>query len=152
MTYLIYDETSPTLLRWAVSTNRAIKVGDPAGCLQRDHDIYHLVKVNGKLTRIHRVVWELHNGKIPDGYVIDHIDQNKHNNKISNLRCVPKAYNAYNSNKRKGILVTSAGKYRVRIRISGKLLNLGTFDTVEEETAVYNTKRLELLNETPFCN
>lgn len=36
--------------------------------------------------RIHRYVWEYYNGKIPDGYHVHHIDGDKSNNDISNLR------------------------------------------------------------------
>lgn len=35
--------------------------------------------------RMHRVVWEFYNGKIPKGYHIHHKDGNTHNNEISNL-------------------------------------------------------------------
>ena len=34
--------------------------------------------------RLHRVVWESHNGQIPKGYDIHHIDSNTHNNDITN--------------------------------------------------------------------
>ena len=37
---------------------------------------------------LHRYIWKLHNGSIPDGYHIHHIDGNKDNNDISNLLCV----------------------------------------------------------------
>lgn len=37
---------------------------------------------------IHRIVWETFNGEIPDGMQIDHIDNNKMNNDISNLQLV----------------------------------------------------------------
>ncbi len=35
--------------------------------------------------RLHRAVWEYHNGKIPKGYHIHHIDEDRNNNDISNL-------------------------------------------------------------------
>ena len=35
--------------------------------------------------RLHRAVWEYHNGKIPDGYHIHHKDENRNNNDITNL-------------------------------------------------------------------
>lgn len=35
--------------------------------------------------RLHREVWRYHNGDIPNGYHIHHIDANKHHNDISNL-------------------------------------------------------------------
>lgn len=38
--------------------------------------------------RLHRYVWEKHNGPIPKGYEINHIDENKFNNEISNFECI----------------------------------------------------------------
>lgn len=45
--------------------------------------------VTGKNTRLHRLIWEAHNGEIPKGYDIHHIDGNKLNNAIENLQCLP---------------------------------------------------------------
>lgn len=39
--------------------------------------------------RLHRDVWEYHNGPIPEGHQIHHIDGDTGNNDISNLECVP---------------------------------------------------------------
>ncbi len=38
--------------------------------------------------RLHRAVWEFHNGVIPDGYHIHHKDNNRLNNSIDNLDCI----------------------------------------------------------------
>lgn len=35
--------------------------------------------------RWHRVIWTYFNGEIPDGYEINHLDENKQNNRLSNL-------------------------------------------------------------------
>lgn len=37
-------------------------------------------------------VWEIHNGKIPGGHMIVHLDGDRANNDIENLACVPKKY------------------------------------------------------------
>lgn len=49
---------------------------------------YYLTTRNNKRAgrRLHRVVWEYHNHKIPKGYDIHHIDGDKGNNDISNLK------------------------------------------------------------------
>jgi hypothetical protein len=38
--------------------------------------------------RLHRVVWEHYNGKIPKGYHIHHVDGNTQNNAIENLQLI----------------------------------------------------------------
>lgn len=54
---------------------------------------------NSKPTQfhVHRIIWFLENGSVPeDDLVLDHIDHNKENNHISNLRCVSRADNCRN--------------------------------------------------------
>jgi hypothetical protein len=46
----------------------------------------------------HRVIWVYFNGDIPEGMQIDHIDGNKLNNSLSNLRCVTRYENVHNPN------------------------------------------------------
>ena len=50
----------------------------------------HKWKENGKYHSVllHHAIWEEHNGKIPDGYVIHHRDKNPFNNDIENLQLV----------------------------------------------------------------
>lgn len=48
----------------------------------------------------HRLIWEKHNGPIPDGLVIDHINRDPKNNRKVNLRCVTQRVNTLNSDKR----------------------------------------------------
>lgn len=51
---------------------------------------YIRIRVGGKYRAEHQVVWESHNGTIPNGHVIHHKDENKKNNDISNLECITK--------------------------------------------------------------
>lgn len=67
----------------------------------RDHKKYHSVRLyDGLGTRkkfvIHRLMWIVFNGPIPEGYQIDHIDRNNTNNMLSNLRCVTVSENQLN--------------------------------------------------------
>ena len=60
---------------------------------------YKSGKINGVQTLCHRVVWAIVNGKWPSGD-IDHIDGNKKNNRIENLRPATNTQNQWN---RRGI-------------------------------------------------
>jgi hypothetical protein len=58
----------------------------------------------GKYSRIgqkyeHRIIWEKHNGKIPSGYIVHHIDGNRINNNIDNLELLPKKQHDFLSTK-----------------------------------------------------
>lgn len=45
------------------------------------------------MTTVHRLVWNLHHGKIPDGRIIDHINNNSLDNRIDNLQCITQSEN-----------------------------------------------------------
>ena len=47
--------------------------------------------------RVHRLVWEAFNGKIPEGYEIDHINTVRDDNRLDNLRVVTPKENRNNS-------------------------------------------------------
>lgn len=47
----------------------------------------YVIHESGELE--HRVVWRAHNGRIPSGWVVHHIDEVKTNNDISNLVAMP---------------------------------------------------------------
>jgi hypothetical protein len=100
--HFYYDESSPTGLRRAKDwvsgmKHQIIKAykGDVAGSLTQT-DGYFVVKVNGTSFRVHRVIWEMFNDKISKGMQIDHLDRNRTNNLISNLRLVSSVVNSRN--------------------------------------------------------
>ena len=67
----------------------------------------YLGKTKGNRSLMHRDVWEFHNGQIPDGWDVHHRDENKLNNNIENLECLPKAehtrlYSPHNNQYTKG--------------------------------------------------
>ena len=42
-----------------------------------------------RTVRLHRAVWEHHNGPIPDGWHVHHLNEDKRDNSIANLACMP---------------------------------------------------------------
>lgn len=60
---------------------------------------YREIQYKQKRYYAHRLIWELFNGPIPDGLVIDHIDGNPSNNILENLRCVEHITNLHGARK-----------------------------------------------------
>lgn len=102
---------------------------------------YRSGAVNDLLLLAHRVIWAIHYSKWPDDDV-DHIDGDKLNNRIANLRDVPQAVNTRNavgkSNNTSGVTGVSwrpdRGKWRARVMVNYREISLGHFDTLEEAT------------------
>ena len=111
--YFIYDETSPTFLRWRINKGNK-KAGDIAGYKRNK---YYCVKFDGDDYYVHRVIWVLFNGGIDASLVIDHIDMNPANNNINNLRLVPQKVNLKNQGKR---IDNGLPKYVRQIERNGK--------------------------------
>lgn len=95
---VVYDETSPTYLRYKIPrANNAYKAGDIAGSF--DSDGYGQIYIIDKLYKSHRIIYCLHSGKSLDSnLIIDHLDRNKSNNNINNLRLTTINENAKNIN------------------------------------------------------
>ena len=50
-----------------------------------------------KMKMLQNFIWELHDGEIPDGYRVDHINTKPFDNRYSNLRLANKSVNAFNA-------------------------------------------------------
>ena len=92
----------------------------------------------------HQLAWFLYHNQVPeprvDGiyYEIDHIDRNRSNNKISNLRYVTKSKNQHNRNNTKGYCLDKENnKFLSPISLNNKSIHLGYFDTEEEAKQAY---------------
>lgn len=98
--YFEYDENSPSCLIWKKLSSKSstVKIGDSVGSFDYSDGYYKLHGLSFHY-RVHRVIWFLHYGKIPTGWHVDHIDRNRSNNKISNLRIVPQSINGKNRTK-----------------------------------------------------
>jgi hypothetical protein len=133
---------------WLTSPNNRIHAGDIAGCL--DHRGYIIIKVLGKRWQAHRLAWFFETGEVPSSPV-DHINGIRSDNRIVNLRLAPRSINQENqrspkSNNKIGFLgvVTDKGRFRATIRVRGKVINVGAFDSPEEAHAAYLAVKREV--------
>jgi len=117
---------------------------------------YLRVVINKKGYLAHRLVYLLHAGYLPD--IVDHVDRDKLNNRIENLRAANNLQNCRNSASRKNstsryLGVSKVKKYNkwvAQIMIKGKQTNLGWFTDEWEAALAYNTAAKEHFGE--FAN
>lgn len=105
-----YCSTSPSGLRrsrdWRCGQDYMVlrgREGDEAGSITQPKSrggAYYIAWVGDSQIKTHTLVWELHYGKLPDGFIVDHIDGDSLNNKLENLRVVSTTGNARNHRKR----------------------------------------------------
>ena len=143
---LKYDSTAGALT-WKKQSGRA-PAGAPAG--SKTSNGYLSVTVLGKRYLAHRLAWELSYGT-PAPALIDHVNGDKLDNKISNLRELGKSGNAQNqkkamANNALGVLgvCKHKGKFQASIEVDGKSKYLGLFTTVEKASAAYQAAKLSL--------
>lgn len=137
-----YDEQTGELI-WKVSIAKNIKVGQVAGSIKPDG--YRAIRIDGTTYRAHRLVWMWVNGEDPEHLTIDHINHQRDDNRIANLRLATRQeQNRYKQNTVGAYLNKERGKYQARIVIDGRNKYLGCYDTLEEATAVYHQKAQEL--------
>lgn len=123
-------------LLWKIKRSGTKGIGTIAGSIYNDG--YRVATVNGNRYGVHRLIWILHNDFIQDGCEIDHIDGNRLNNNISNLRCVNRKENSFNKTTSKGYCWDkSVNKWKAYITIDGKGKHLGHFDTENDAESAY---------------
>ena len=131
-------------------------LGKPAGCL--NHDGYRKVQINGVVMQAHRVAWLLHYREWPSKYV-DHINGERDDNRIANLREVTRSQNLQNKEivKRGKALPGTfyrkhRDKYESHMRVDGKYIGLGVYDTEEEAHQAYldGVKRYQTHHRLPI--
>jgi hypothetical protein len=138
---LSYDPLSGALV-WLVGRSNAV-AGSLAGT-ETSHG-YMAVGIDGEKFRVHRVVWALVHGAWPL-QTIDHIDGDRCNNKLSNLRCVSQAVNMQNMRKpsarnTSGLLGVywsgRRGGWMASISIGGKQKRWGPYKMQERAHEAY---------------
>lgn len=114
----------------------------------------------GSPRTVHSVIWEFVNGVPPKGMEIDHIDGNKLNNSIFNLRLVrhnENMQNLHTAHKRsvsgvKGVSWSKKSlKWQAQIRSLGVTEHLGFFDNIDDAALAYAEAASRLHTHNPYA-
>lgn len=136
---LSYDKSSG-LLTWKGDMKGGKRKGDVAGS-KAQHG-YITVRVDGHLYYAHRLVWLIQYGEWPE-MEIDHINRDRTDNRIANLRVASRKQQSGNLTLKsnasgvRGVYPGKAKKWVAQINRNGKQVHLGTYLTIKEAKAVY---------------
>jgi hypothetical protein len=144
--HVSYDKETGVFIH--VMKKRGTKQGTEAGTI--DKDGYRLITINKQIYRAHRLAWFLSNGSWPVG-VIDHINGNRLDNRIGNLRDVHPSVNQENrrtpqKNNTSGFLGVRPhrNKWQALVSTGGKSIVIGTFTSRELAHEAYLVKKRQL--------
>ena len=150
---LLQYDPETGVLRWAVSRRgRVARPGVVAGRPNRAG--YIRVKIDGFSYAAHRIAWVIVHGERPRGD-IDHINGDRADNRLANLRDVPRRVNRQNMRRalarsKTGLLgVTCSPKrsrqpFSARITVNGTTHRLGYFATAQLAHAAYLAAKRQL--------
>lgn len=146
---LVAYDAHTGVFRWAQRPSKGVRTGDVLG--SKANNGYLRTKLAGREVLLHRLAWFMTHGAWPDGD-IDHINGDKADNRIANLRVVDARTNTENQRRamvtnRVGLLgVGRHGRncYRATIKVDGKSIHLGSFKTPEEAHQRYVQAKREL--------
>lgn len=136
-------------LYWKIKPAACVAVGDLAGT-EKGANGYVRVKYKKSIYLAHRIIWIWHGNNLNEGLEIDHINKNKKDNRIENLRQVTRAKNLENKNGKMICYcpsVKSKKKWKAYTKqnSTAQQIHLGYYETKE--------KALEALknNERRYC-
>lgn len=142
-----------------VETGEFFTLGGKRKSIHFDSKGYAFISIQGTKLLAHRAAWAMTYGECPKKH-IDHIDGNKANNRISNLRVCTHNQNQHNQGIRKtnksgykGVSwMKSVQKWHAQICANSKVTHLGFYSTPEEAAKVYDRAALDIHGEFAWTN
>jgi hypothetical protein len=131
-------------LYWKVGGTGKIK-GSEAGMITEKG--YRRIRVQNQLHMAHRLIWAYHYDTVPAW--IDHVDEDKLNNRVENLRAATKEQNGYNISRRKNnrsgvkgmYWSTRDKKWVCELSVNKKICRVGYFDDFDLAELVISEAR-----------
>ena len=138
---LLHYDSGTGIFTWAAARQRGT-VGAVAGTVRPDG--YVSIMIDGRSHQAHRLAWLYVYGQFPSAG-LDHINREKSDNRIANLRTATVAENGKNRNVNtnntsgyKGVCwFKPRSKWRARAVLRGKEHSLGYFTTAEAASEAY---------------
>jgi hypothetical protein len=148
---LDYDPNTGEFV-WRVATTNCVKAGQRAGSVAALGYVH--IGLVGKTFRAHRLAWLYIHGEWP-AKDLDHINGDKRDNRIANLRLATRPQNCANMGPHKGnksgvkgvSWCTRDKRWIAGIRINGKRKHLGSFSSIADAAAVYERAASERFGE-----
>lgn len=125
--FLVYIPEDGSI-RWKVKYGKML-ANSVAG--SKAQDGYIRIGFKGKKYLAHRLSWFLHYNEWPSD-LVDHIDGNKSNNRIENLRIATKSLNGYNRTEQHGVGKYRNNTWRAYLNHAGKQYHIGYFKSESE--------------------
>jgi hypothetical protein len=106
--------------------------------------------IYNKTYLVHNIIALCYLGIKPECKQTDHINSIKTDNRVENLQYITASENCMKKTNIKGKPIkgaykTPSGNFRVRIKINGKNINYGSYDTEEEAIEIYIQAKAKLL-------
>lgn len=148
---LLNYDSATGIFTWIKPCSRfsQVKPGDQAGCLHVRGYIH--IKIDGGAYKAHRLAWLYTHGRWPNP-AIDHINRDKADNRLANLRETNQLGNMQNKgiyrNNKSGFAGVchhkQSGKWMAQLQVNGKNRHLGLFDTPELAAVAYQEAKAQI--------
>lgn len=137
------------VIRWAARNSNRVKVGDLAGTVGPEG--YLMVRIDGRRYFAHRIVWLWVHGEWPRA-LIDHVNCQRLDNRIANLREADRIGNGQNrrnppANKKSCQLLGATFdkrrcRWAARITVNSRRKHIGYYASAEEAHAAYVAEKV----------